>query len=65
MNFDLTSIQKFRNRLDKELVGWRHGVAHGDQPDLTSLDIADHVDFTAELLIVIADHFQYAMLERM
>lgn len=65
MNFDLTPIQGFRNRINKELVGWRHGVAHGDQPDLTSLDIADHVDFTAELLIVVADHFQYAMLERM
>jgi hypothetical protein len=65
MNFDLTSIQEFRNRLDKELVGWRHSVAHGDAPDLTSFDIVGHVDFTAHLLIVIADHFQYAMVERM
>ena len=64
MNFDLKSLQKFRIRLDKELVGWRHGVAHGDAPDLSAMDIADHVDFTALLLLVIADSFQYAMLER-
>jgi len=65
MNFDLTSIQKFRNRLDKELVGWRHSVAYGDAPDLNSFDIVGHVDFTAHLLIVTADNFQYAMVERM
>lgn len=65
LNFDLGSFQRYRNRLDKELVGWRHGVAHGDPPDLASLDIADHVDFTAQLLIVLADLFQTAMLERM
>jgi len=65
MNFDLGALQKFRIRLDKELVEWRHRVAHGDSPDLSAMDIADHVDFAAHLLIVIADNFQYAMLERM
>ncbi len=64
MNFDLSGLQKFRLRLDKELVDWRHRVAHGDSPDLSAMDIADHVDFAAGLLIVIADNFQYAMLER-
>jgi len=57
-------MQRFRIRLDKEVVGWRHGVAHGDPPDLSALDIVDHVEFTANLLIVLADRFQYAMLER-
>ena len=64
MNFDLRALQRFRLRLDKELVGWRHSVAHGDSPDLSGMDIAGHVDFAARLLIVIADNFQYAMLER-
>lgn len=65
LNFDLAPVQRFRNRLDKELVGWRHSVAHGDTPDLTSLDIASHVEFTANLLVEVSDHFQYAMVERM
>jgi hypothetical protein len=64
LNFDLSPLQKFRIRLDKELVGWRHSVAHGDSPDLLALDIADHVNFTAHLLNVVADCFQYAMLNR-
>ncbi len=65
MNLDLANLQRFRLRLDKELVKWRHQVAHGDSPDLSGMDIVDHVNFTADLLIVIADNFQYAMLERM
>ena len=64
LNIDLSSMQRFRIRPDKEVVGWRHSVAHGDPPDLSALDIADHVEFTANLLIVLADRFQHAMLER-
>jgi hypothetical protein len=64
LNIDFSSMQRFRIRLDKEVVGWRHSVAHGDPPDLSALDISDHVDFTANLLIVLADRFQDAMLER-
>ena len=64
LNIDLSSMQRFRIRLDKEVVGWRHSVAHGDPPDLSALDIADHVEFTANLLIVLADRFQHAILER-
>lgn len=65
LNFDLSQMQRMRNRLDKELVGWRHAVAHGDSPDLTDLDIQDHIDFTSSLLMSIADQFQFAMLERL
>lgn len=64
LGFDLSSMQVIRNRLDKELVGWRHAVAHGDSPDLTALDVGKHIDFASQLLTLIADHFQYAMLER-
>jgi hypothetical protein len=65
LSFDLNALQQLRNRLDKELVAWRHSVAHGDQPDLSSMDINDHVDFTANLLVTLADTFQGAMLRRL
>lgn len=64
LNFDLSTMQKVRNRLDRELVGWRHAVAHGDSPDLTSMDVEAHINFASSLLILIADRFQYAMLAR-
>lgn len=64
LSFDLSKMQRVRNRLDKELVGWRHAVAHGDSPDLTSMDVDSHIDFASSLLILLADCFQYAMLDR-
>lgn len=64
LSFDLSPFQRHRIRLDKELVGWRNSVAHGEEPDLSGLDIANHVDFTSELLIVLADAFQEGMLKR-
>lgn len=64
LNFDLAEMQSVRNRLDKELVGWRHAVAHGDSPDMTEMDVTEHIDFTSALLMLIADQFQFAMLNR-
>ena len=64
LNFDLSTMQKMRNRLDKELVGWRHAVAHGDSPDLTKMDVEAHINFTSSLLLLIADRFQFAMMAR-
>jgi len=65
LGFPLTSIQRFRNKIDKELVGWRHGVAHGDSPDLTEVDVSKHIDFVANMLALISDHFQAAMLDHL
>ncbi len=64
-NMDLKPLQRFRIRMDNELVRWRHEVAHGNPPDLTAHSISDHVDFAAKLLITLADGFQEAMLQRM
>lgn len=64
LNFDLSKMQRMRNRLDRELVGWRHAVAHGDSPDFTQMDASDHIKFTSALLMMIADEFQFAMLGR-
>lgn len=64
LGFELANMQRIRNRLDKELVGWRHAVAHGDSPDLTTMDVEAHIDFASSLLIMVADRFQYAMLSK-
>jgi RiboL-PSP-HEPN len=64
LNFDIAPMQPYRNRLDKELVKWRHSVAHGDPPDLSAVDISGHIDFTAELLSVLSDTFQQEMVRR-
>ena len=65
LNFDFSAFQPSRIRLDKELVGWRHGVAHGDAPDLSAMNVSAHVDFAAELMLAVSDLFQKAILERL
>lgn len=60
--FDLMELQQHRLRLDRELVAWRNGVAHGVAPDLSALDISRHVHFTRELLATVSDDFQNGML---
>jgi hypothetical protein len=64
LNFDINKYQPYRIRLDKELVGWRHGVAHGDSPDLTSMDISSHIDFALSMLLLVSDSFQQAISDR-
>jgi hypothetical protein len=63
LDFNLTPLQRYRNRLDIELVGWRHSVAHGDAPKLGSLDAADHIDLVGQVMMLVSDAFQNAMLE--
>lgn len=62
LGFDLTPFQRWRLRIDRELVGWRHSVAHGDDPDLSSLDLHRHIEFTQKLLLLLADVFQEGIL---
>lgn len=65
LSFDITNLQRYRLKIDHEIVSWRHQVAHGDQPDLSQLDIARHVDLVSALLLIVADQFQEAMLARL
>ena len=65
LDFDFSALQRSRIRLNKELVGWRHGVAHGDAPDLSAMNVSNHVDFAAELMLAVSDLFQNAILERL
>lgn len=64
LNFCIDSFQAKRNKIDKELVGWRHSVAHGDDPDLSELDVDAHINLTSELILTISDCFQLAALEK-
>ena len=63
LGFDISKYQMWRLRIDKELVGWRHSVAHGDSPDLSSVDLRQHIGLTQALLLLLADTFQYAISE--
>jgi hypothetical protein len=62
LDFDILPFLPARIRLDKELVGWRHAVAHGAPPDLRTVDVEDHIDFASNLLLQVADTFQTAIL---
>ena len=62
MGLSYASFLRNRIRIDKELVGWRHGVAHGDPPSLATMDIEDHIRFTSDLMLNVADTFQEAIL---
>lgn len=64
LGFDMSEIIRHRLRIDKEVVGWRHGVAHGDAPELGRLDVSGHIDFVSNLLLIVADCFEFAILER-
>jgi hypothetical protein len=65
LSMNLSQFHPFRIRIDKELVGWRHAVAHGNPPDLSMIDVASHVDFASSLLLVISDCFQEAMVQNL
>jgi hypothetical protein len=65
LGFDYSALERSRIRLDKELVGWRHGVAHGDAPDLSAMNVSDHADFAVELMLAVSGLFQNAILERL
>ena len=62
MGLDISSILKFRNRMDKELIAWRHSVAHGNSPVLEDFAIEKHIDFTSNLLLALAGVFQEKMI---
>lgn len=58
LGLDCARLQRWRLKIDNELVGWRHGVAHGSDPDLSLVSIDEHVSFTQEMLLLLSDLFQ-------
>ena len=61
LNLDASRLQQSRIRLDKELVGWRHAIAHGTPPDLSSMNIDNHLNFTTTLMLQLSDVIQEAI----
>ena len=64
LELDIRPIQRYRNRIDRELVGWRHRVAHGDSPQLSTMDGAKHMLLVGDVMALVADAFQEAMLSQ-
>lgn len=58
MRFDYSPFLRWRLKIDNELVRWRHSVAHGDDPDLSTVDINEHIAFTQDMLLILSDRFQ-------
>lgn len=64
LDLDIEPIQRYRNKIDRELVGWRHRVAHGDSPQLSTMDGAKHMSLVGDVMALVADAFQEAMLSQ-
>ncbi|MCR8898272.1 MAE_28990/MAE_18760 family HEPN-like nuclease [Gordonia sp. GONU] len=62
LGFDTSSLLRHRNRIQHELVGWRHAVAHGNSPNLEALDVESHIELTGNVMTIVADTFQAAMV---
>jgi hypothetical protein len=58
MGFDCSPFLRWRLKIDNELVRWRHSIAHGDDPDLSAVDIKGHIAFTQDMLLALSDRFQ-------
>ncbi|KAF0809231.1 hypothetical protein A167_01992 [Alcanivorax sp. S71-1-4] len=65
LGFEIVPFQRWRIKIDKELVGWRHGVAHGNEPDLSSIDLQQHIQFTQMMLLLMADVFQNDLFRKL
>lgn len=65
LDFDISSLQKFKIKIDKELVGWRHGVAHGNPPDLDAVNVGTHIELASELMMIVSGLFQEEILRRL
>lgn len=57
LDFDISPFQPYRNRIDHELVRWRHEIAHGGLPPINHGNMDDHLDFSEQLTRLIQDLF--------
>lgn len=62
MGLDYSPFLRWRLKIDNELVRWRHSIAHGQDPDLSTVDIQEHVAFTQNMLMVLSDCFQLEVM---
>lgn len=61
MDADINPFQKHRIRIDRELVGWRHPVAHGEMFILDHSKVTSHTQFCDELMFLMKDTFESAL----
>lgn len=59
---DLKPFQRHRLQIDKELVAWRHLVAHGEMFTLDDSKATSHTHFCEELMFLTKDCFETAIL---
>lgn len=57
LDLDIAPFQRYRNQIDLEIVGWRHSIAHGDNPQIDRSAIARHLTAVEELTSLIKDSF--------
>ncbi|SDW17482.1 hypothetical protein SAMN05444358_101126 [Ruegeria halocynthiae] len=60
---EIQPFQKYRLKIDKELVAWRHLVAHGEMFALENLLAADHTKLCEELMFLTKDTFEPFLFE--
>lgn len=58
---DIQPFQKHRLKIDKELVEWRHLVAHGEMFTLENSLAAAHTNLCEELMFLTKDTFETAL----
>lgn len=57
LDVDESRLLRYQNFIVHELVKWRHQVAHGDEPDLSTADLIAHSHRAEELLIIVLEIF--------
>jgi len=63
LKFETAAFNRYRIKLEKNVVSWRHAVAHGTSPELEDFDAKSHVQLVLDLLLLLADRFQTAMYD--
>lgn len=57
LRLDPAPFQRHRNQIDKEIVGWRHSIAHGDNPSIDMTAVAQHLSLVESLTALTKDAF--------
>ncbi|GLS20792.1 hypothetical protein GCM10007874_38090 [Labrys miyagiensis] len=61
VGLSLAPFQPYRIKLDKELVAWRHQVAHGQMFTLDIARVISHTKFSEELMFSVREAFEDAL----
>lgn len=57
LNLSIDALQKYRNKIDAEVVGWRHSIAHGEAPDIDRTAVREHLQLVETLTGLVQDAF--------